>query len=92
MFVLSFKNANGDSIRDSFDEYYMPLVEMEDFNALLYNKPFSDEPIKNKQEAYEKLVEMSRNNDYTTGNLLDYLYHQKLLVLTCQGKTNTSIL
>ena len=20
---------------------------------------------------------MSRNNDYTTGNLLDYLYHQK---------------
>ena len=26
---------------------------------------------------YEKLVEMSRNNNYTTGNLLDYLYHQK---------------
>ena len=30
---------------------------------------------KNKQ-AYEKLIEMSRNNDYTR-NLLDYLYHQK---------------
>ena len=25
--------------------------------------------------AYKKLVEMSRNDDYTTGNLLDYLYH-----------------
>ena len=33
-------------------------------------------PEKKKQEAHEKLVEISRNNDYTTGNLLDYLYHK----------------
>ena len=32
-------------------------------------------PRKIKQEAYEKLVEMSRNNDDTTGNFLDYSYH-----------------
>ena len=25
---------------------------------------------------YEKLIEMSRNNEYATRNLLDYLYHQ----------------
>ena len=31
---------------------------------------------KKKQEAYEKLVEMSRSNDYSNGNLLDFLYHQ----------------
>ena len=35
-----------------------------------------DQSVKDKQEAYEKLLEMSRNDDYTTGNLLDYLYHQ----------------
>ena len=35
-----------------------------------------DQPVKNKQKAYEKLIEMSRNDAYTTGNLLDYLYHQ----------------
>ena len=32
---------------------------------------------------------MSRNNDYTAGNLLDYSYHQnyyKPLVYTYQGK------
>ena len=29
--------------------------------------------MKNKQE---KLVKMSRNDDYTIGNLLDYLYHK----------------
>ena len=32
--------------------------------------------MKNYQEAYEKPFEMSRNNDYITGDLLDHLYHQ----------------
>ena len=54
----------------------MSLVEIKNFNALIDNKPFFDQPVKNKQEAYEKLIEMSRNNDYTIGNLLGYLYHQ----------------
>ena len=45
---------------------------MKNFNALIDNQP-----IKSKQEAYEKLVNMSRNDDFTTANLLDYLYHQK---------------
>ena len=72
LFVLSFKNGNDDLARNSFDKYYMPLVEIKDFNALVENKPFFDQSVKNKQEAYEKPVEMSRNNDYTTGNLLDY--------------------
>ena len=40
-------------------------------------KPFFDQPINNKQGVYEKLVEIPRNDGYTTGNLLDYLYYQK---------------
>ena len=54
----------------------MPLVEIKDFNALIDNKPFFDQPVKSKQEAYEKLIEMLRNDDSTIGNLLNYLYHQ----------------
>ena len=54
----------------------MSLVEMKDSNALIDNKPFFDQPVKNKQEAYEKLAQISRNYDYTTWNLLDYLFHQ----------------
>ena len=73
-FFLSFKNGSDDPARYSLDEYFMPLVEIKDLNALLDNKPFFDEPVKNKQEAFEKLINMSKNNDYTTGNLL---YHQK---------------
>ena len=76
LFVFSFKNGNNDPTRDSFDKYYMPLIEIKDFDALVDNKPFFDQPVKNKEEAYEKLIEMSRNQDYTTGNLSDYLHHQ----------------
>ena len=38
---------------------------------------FFDQPIKSKQDGYKKPVEMSRNDDYTTEVLLDYLYNQK---------------
>ena len=34
----------------------MPLVEIKDFTALNDNKPFFDQPVKNKQETYEKLL------------------------------------
>ena len=76
LFVLSFKYSGNDLKTDYFDKYYIPLVEIKDFNALLNNKPVFDQPVKNKQEAYEKLIQMSRNDDYTTGKLKDYLYHQ----------------
>ena len=77
MFVLLFKNGNDDPTRNSFDEYYMPLVKIKHFDALIDNKPFFDQPIKTKHEAYEKRIEMPRNDDYTTESLLDDLYHQK---------------
>ena len=37
---------------------------------LIHNKLFFDQPVKNKQEAYGIVLEISRNNDDTTGNLL----------------------
>ena len=60
MFVLSLKNGNNDPTRDFFVKYYKPLVEIKDFNALIENKPFFDHSVKNKQEAYEKLIEISK--------------------------------
>ena len=75
LFVLSLKNGNKNPTRNSFDEYYMSLVEIKGFHALIDNKTVFDQPVKNKQEAYEKLIEMSKNDDCTTGNLLDYLHH-----------------
>ena len=40
-------------------------------------KGFFDVPVKNEEEAYEKTMSISKNNDYTTGNLLDYEYFSK---------------
>ena len=87
MFVLSFKNGNDDLMRLSFDEYYMSLVEIKNFNLFINNKTFFWLSSKKKQE-------MSRNNDYTTESLLDYLYHQryyKLVGIDLSRQTNTSI-
>ena len=42
LFVLSFKNGDDDPTRYYFDEYYISLVEIKEFNALINNKPFFD--------------------------------------------------
>ena len=44
LFVLSFENRNNDPMRDYFDKYYMPLVEINGFKALIYNITFFDQP------------------------------------------------
>ena len=34
-------------------------------------------PVKDEEEAYEKIIDMSNNNDYITGILLDFGYFKK---------------
>ena len=41
-------------------------------------------PIKTEEETYEKIIDIGRNNEYTTDNLLDYNYfkkHYKLIAI-----------
>ena len=76
MFLLLFKKGDDNNKRDFSDGCYMVLVESKDFNALTDNKPFFDQSLESKQEGYEKPVELSKNDDCTTGNLVDYLAHQ----------------
>ena len=49
-------------IQHLFSIYYLPKVEIKDFNALIDGKSFFDLPVKNKEKAYEKTIEMNRNN------------------------------
>ena len=94
MFVPSFKNRNDNPTRDFFNKYYMPLVEIKDFNAWIDNKPIFDEPVKSKQEAYEKCKEISRNDNYGTGNFSDFTYHQnyyKLIGIDISRQRNMNI-
>ena len=77
-------------IIDSFSHYYVPNVRIKDFNVLIDGKSFFDLPVKNEEEAYEKIIDMSNNNDYTTGNLLDFAYFKenyKLIAIDLSKQT-----
>ena len=87
LFVLSFENETD---KNSFNMYYVPKNDITDFNVLIDRKAFFDIPAKNNEEAYEQIIEMSRNNDYASGNLLDYEYFSKhyKLIATDSSKQN----
>ena len=47
-------------------------------------------PVKNEEEANKKIIEISNNNDYTTGNLLDFCYFKgnfKLIAIDLSKQT-----
>ena len=69
LFVLAYQNVDD---RQSYDEFYLAKVMIKDYNVLIDKSAFFDLPIKTEEEAYEKIIDISRNNEYTTGNLLDY--------------------
>ena len=81
LFVLSFERIEEKNVQkdhsDSVPHCYVPNVEIKGFNVLIDGKSFFDLPVKNEEEAYEKIIEMSNNNDYTTGNLLDFAYFKE---------------
>ena len=77
LFVLSFARTNAGDNRDSFSDYYVQNVGIKDFNVLIDGKSFFELPVKNEEEAYEKIIDISRNSDYTAGNLLDFTYFKK---------------
>ena len=57
---------------------------VKDYNVIIDKLAFFDLPIKTEEEAYEKINDISRNNEYTTCNLLDYDYfkkHYKLIAI-----------
>ena len=74
---MSFTRNNNTDSRYSFSNYYVPKVKVNDLNVIIDGKSFFDLSVKNDQEAYEKITDMSNNSDYTTGNLLDYPYYKK---------------
>ena len=78
LFVLAYQNAND---RQSFSTFYLPRVMVKDFNVKLDKLAFFNLPIKTEEEAYEKIIDISRNNEYTTANLLDYDYFKNYLTL-----------
>ena len=87
---LSFPRNNNTDSRYSYSNYYVTKVKISDFNVLIDGKSFFDLSVKNEEETYEKIIEMSNNNDYTTGNLLDFAYFKenyKLIAIDLSKQT-----
>ena len=89
LFVLAYQTAND---RQSYSQFYLPRVMVEDFNVIIDKLAFFDLPIKTEEEAYEQIIDISRNNEYTTGNLLDYNYFKKYYKLTAIDLSKQQVL
>ena len=81
-FVLSFENEDD---RTSYYKYYVPSVEIKDYNILIDGNAFFELPVKNIEETYEKITQITDHSGYyTRGNLLNYQYfkeHYKLIAI-----------
>ena len=72
LFVLSYAIDDNNYNRLSYSQFYLPKPIVKDYNVIIDKLAFFDLPMKTEEEAYEKIIGISRNNEYTTGNLLDY--------------------
>ena len=73
LFVLAFE---GDDNRTAHNSYYLPTVEIKDYNIMINGENFLDQPIKNKKITYDNIRKIATGygDDYTTDCLLDYSY------------------
>ena len=74
--MVVFEN---DDQRTSNKKYYIPNVEIKDYNVMIYRKNFFDQPINNMIKTYENIrkITIGKGDDYTTGCLLDYTSFKK---------------
>ena len=76
LFVLSFENENDRSLHST---YYLPKVEIKDYNVMIDGRNFFDQPINSMNKTYENIrkIATGKGDDYTTGCLLDYTYFKE---------------
>ena len=92
MFVLAFHNKNNGANkaeRDSHRKYFLPRVNITNYNVLIDGRNFYDQSINDQIKKYDgiRMVATGRRDDDTTGCLLDYKYfkdHYQLIALSKQ--------
>ena len=73
LFVLAFED---DAQRAAHDSYYLPTVEIKDYNIVINGENFFDQPIKNNKVRYDNIrkIATGQGDDYPPGCMLDYSY------------------
>ena len=76
--MLAFEHDNDNDWRTSNKRYYIPNLEIKDYNVIIDGKNFLDQPVKNGKVTYENIIKITgQGDDYATGCLLDYTYFKK---------------
>ena len=74
LYVLAYNNTNGANRdeRDSHRRYFLPRVNITNYNVLIDGRNFYDEPINDQIKKYEEIrkIATGKGDDYTTGCLL----------------------
>ena len=75
LFVLSFENEDDRILHST---YYLPKVELKDYNVMIDGRNFFDQPINSMNKTYENIrkIATGKGDDYTTGWLLGYPYFE----------------
>ena len=78
MFALAFNKTDNDNKieRDSHRKYFLPGVNIINYNVLIDGRNFYDQPINDQIKKYDEIrkIATEKGDDYTTGCLIDYQY------------------
>ena len=74
-----YDNINNYANRNNHQRYYLPRLDINDYNAIIVGRNFYDNSINSNIEKYTELKKLmiGKGDDYTTGSLLDYDYFRK---------------
>ena len=83
LFALAFEN---DAQRTSSKRYYLPNIEIKDYNVMIDGKTFLNQRVKNNTITHENITQIAtgQEDDYTAGCLLNYIYfknYYKIIVV-----------
>ena len=72
LFVLAFDNADNGANRverDSHRKYFLPRVNINNYNVLIDGRNFYDQPISYQVKKYDEIrkIATGKIDDYTTG-------------------------
>ena len=72
LFLLSFENHTG---RTSYQWYYLPTVEIKDYNVMIDTQNVFDQKVKNDLTTFDRIqkIKTGQRDDYTTDFLLVYI-------------------